>query len=514
MSWMSGTTTVSPIFFDGIADVTPPKSHCWEPIADLPNEWPDLVDPEVPAYVQTWLEQAKELREKDSYQTFLKKLRRQFAIETGAIENVYRISESGTRTLLAKGLDSALLSHDDTDEPPALVVSRIKDQYAAIDGLYEYVSSQRGLTNSYIRELHQILTAHQDTYDARDTLGRDVKRDLPRGVWKKLPNNVEGPDDFVFEFCPPEQVESEMDRLLKLHETHVAEDVTPLVEAAWFHHRFALIHPFTDGNGRVARCLATLVLLKNNWFPLVVTRADKLDYLGALRQADSGELRPLVGLFGNLQRKVIREALSIAEDTLREASKIQGIIASVKTTLERRREEKNDQIAGSFDVADTLQFAAKSRLEEMGKEITKALQSVNTEFEAFDLGAVRGDEKKAHYYYRQIVRCATKLDYFANLHEYRSWAALALITDVRTEILFSFHAIGRGRSGVMGCTAMAYTKNIDEDGKTVIDDVTPLTREPFEFTYPEDPANVRQRFDRWIEDCLVSGLDRWKNEIG
>lgn len=52
-------------------------------------------------------------------------------------------------------------------------------------------------------------------------------------------------------------------------------EVSPEVEAAWLHHRFTQIHPFQDGNGRIARLLASLVFIKAGWFPLVVTRDDR-----------------------------------------------------------------------------------------------------------------------------------------------------------------------------------------------------------------------------------------------
>jgi hypothetical protein len=303
-----------------------------------------------------------------------------------------------------------------------------------------------------------------------------------------------------------------MERLLSLHERHLDQKVSPLVEAAWLHHRFALIHPFTDGNGRVARCLATLVLLKERWFPLVVTRSDRTSYIDALRRADSGDLRPLIRLFGTLQRKVIREALSVAKETLQETAKVQGIIESVKTALERRRDEKNDLVHQSFQVAETLQYDARSRLDEMAKDIAQSLQSVDPKFNAFAFGACT-DEDRAHYHHYQIVQCARDLGYFANLQAYRSWAVLAIETEVRTEILFSIHAVGRGSSGVMACAAMIYTKRPSDEGKTIIGEVTPLTDEPFEFTYAEEPDNVQHRFQKWLEGCLVSGLDRWRNEI-
>ncbi len=106
-------------------------------------------------------------------------------------------------------------------------------------------------------------------------------------------------------------------RLVTWHLEHEQRNVSPEIESAWLHHRFALIHPFTDGNGRVARCLATLVLLKYQWFPLVVTRGDRAEYLSAIRKADQDDLAPLVQLFGQLQKRAIKHALSLTEEVER-----------------------------------------------------------------------------------------------------------------------------------------------------------------------------------------------------
>ncbi len=84
------------------------------------------------------------------------------------------------------------------------------------------------------------------------------------------------PDGLIHEYCPPEQVTSEMDRLIELHREHQIGEIPPEVEAAWLHHRFTQIHPFQDGNGRIARCLASLVFIQAKWFPLVLTRGDRL----------------------------------------------------------------------------------------------------------------------------------------------------------------------------------------------------------------------------------------------
>ena len=156
-------------------------------------------------------------------------------------------------------------------------------------------------------------------------------------VVKSFNNHVEHADGTRFEYCPYEHVSQEMDNLVAMHAEHNRIGVPPEVEAAWLHHRFSLIHPFVDGNGRVARCLATLILLKASWLPLVVTRHDKSDYIATLRDADRGDLSPLVRMIGRLQRKAIREALSLTEEVIQESGALSSILSAVQQKFTKRR---------------------------------------------------------------------------------------------------------------------------------------------------------------------------------
>lgn len=127
------------------------ESHVWKPVQDLPAKWTDLANPQIEALVTAWHEQAKQLRNKNSYTEFLTRLRRQWAVETGILERLYALSEGATKTLIEKGLDAAFIGHEDTDRNPSDVVVVIQDQYAAIEGLYQFISGQRPLGTSYAK---------------------------------------------------------------------------------------------------------------------------------------------------------------------------------------------------------------------------------------------------------------------------------------------------------------------------------------------------------------------------
>lgn len=70
---------------------------------------------------------------------------------------------------------------------------------------------------------------------------------------------------------------------------------------SWFQHRFVFIHPFLDYNGRVARMLTILILLKLSLPPVEIkaeTGNDRKRYLEAMYAADAGDYQKLINLIG------------------------------------------------------------------------------------------------------------------------------------------------------------------------------------------------------------------------
>ena len=63
-------------------------------------------------------------------------------------------------------------------------------------------------------------------------------------------------------------------------------EMRPVDLAILFHYRYIRIHPFEDGNGRIARLLVNYILSRHDYPMVVVRTRNKNEYLEALHQSD------------------------------------------------------------------------------------------------------------------------------------------------------------------------------------------------------------------------------------
>lgn len=486
----------------------------WQRIEDLSSDWQNLASSELPNLVIVWNEQADRLRQSSEFQTFNKKLCREIAIETGIIERLYTIDRGITRLLIEQGIEEALIPHGATDRSVKQIVSLIQDQEAAIEGLFDFVGGQRTLSTSYIKQLHQLLTQSQDSTEALDPLTKEIfSVSLIKGDWKRQPNNPLRPDGTVHEYCPPEQVASEMDQLMALHHQHRSQTVPPEIEAAWLHHRFTQIHPFQDGNGRVARCLASLVFIQANWFPLVLTRDDRAVYIAALERADRDDLSGLINLFAKSQKQAFLRSLGLSEQVLSEGRRTQAIISSITEKLKQNQSASIQERCKKVEsFASSLFDIASSRLQEVADEIKLSVQNFVNDAQVFTISACVGDPRS--YYHRyQVVETAKQLGYFANLRNYHTWIQLIINIETSTTLLLSFHALGHEYRGLLVCTPCAYHRDNSEESERNISDIQPLIDSPFQFSYADKEENLIERFTQWLEAVILTGLEYWNESI-
>ncbi|MEP6741642.1 MAG: Fic family protein [bacterium] len=483
----------------------------WAPIKDLPDNWPELQHTEFESLAEIWKEQSNTLQKRDALRQFNDRLRREWAIETGIIENLYSIDRGITQILIEKGIEESLIPHGATDKPAEKIIPILKDQEDVLEGLFDFVAQRRDLSNSYIKELHQALTRHQDTVQAVNGVGRLVEVDLLRGDWKRQPNNPTRPNGQLHHYAPPEHVAAEMDTLIKLHHEHGVKQVPPEVEAAWLHHRFTQIHPFQDGNGRIARALASLVFLRASWFPLVINRDLRGEYIEALETADENNLSPLVDLFSRVQKKAFLMALSLSENVLQEPSRLRQVIAAAGDRLRARKFAHKAQLKSkAFEISTQLEDQAEKRLHLVAEQLNIELKTLDQNYFA-DIW--RNDATNDFWFRKDIVSVAKDLNYYADTRTYRAWVRLRIKEDRQTDLVLAFHSLGVEFLGIMAVTAFMEFRDKKEDDEVSIDGPHVLSREVFQFSYSEQEAQVAERFDHWLSNVVLLGLDQWRKQL-
>lgn len=145
--------------------------------------------------------------------------------------------------------------------------------------------ADRSLTEADIRELNKVILVEPFFKEALTADGQETRKLIQIGEFKSTPNSVRLSSGALFEFALPNETPALMQVLTEWYRTI---DKHPVLVAAEWHYRFICIHPFEDGNGRVARLLVNYHLMRNGFPPIVIKSKDKSKYLTALQKADSG----------------------------------------------------------------------------------------------------------------------------------------------------------------------------------------------------------------------------------
>lgn len=468
---------------------------------------------EIHALAKLWEEKKENMKDSDVTEKFITKMHLEWSIETGIIERLYTWDRGLTETLIDKGLNSELISREGNynRQKTKNIIGIIKDQQEIIEGLFPFVKDKKKLTEHYIRELHQKITQNQDYTDALTAQGEIVQMPLLKGAYKKQPNNPKRTDGSVHEYCPVEHVDSEMQNLMKLYHQYEDEKRDPVLLSAWLHHRFTQIHPFQDGNGRIARTLASLVLIKANFFPLLVKNSDRTEYLDALETADKGNLKALFNLFIRIQRQSLLSALELNRNIENQEAKIlQSTFEVIKHRDEEKQQDKNRKLQ---KIAQELHKMICSKLEEIKDEINDGFK--NNEMYSANVQSAENHDKTNYYYSKEIIDMAKKHNYYANRRDYQSWVRLAIFTGSTFEILYSMHGYGHSHNGIMVVSPFCFEKadSENESDNIITHEVRSCHPEIFQFNYIEDIKDIQMRFDDWLQESILYALAEWNRSV-
>ncbi|CAI4229474.1 unnamed protein product [Auanema sp. JU1783] len=118
----------------------------------------------------------------------------------------------------------------------------------------------------------------------------------------------------VGRFTPvaPEYVPYQMQEFVDWLNSQELDDMDPVEKAAIAHYKLVLIHPFVDGNGRTARLLLNLILMRSGFPPVILPVESRAKYYSVLGTANLGDLRPFIRYVAQHTENTLQSYISAA----------------------------------------------------------------------------------------------------------------------------------------------------------------------------------------------------------
>jgi Fic family protein len=491
-------------------------SYQWKPVEPLSDDEKKLDLVAMRPLYDNWRASKTRLQESSQEQLaeFNRRLVRRLSVETGILERLYDLDRGTTEALVAYGFAEDFISASSTNIEPSLLIEILRDQEAAIQIVLDCVANNRALTKGLIHELHGILTRHQESTTAVDPSGNRREIPLLKGKFKEQPNNPKRMDGSMHEYCPPIQVDSEIEKLLSWLPEYRDED--PVLVAAWFHHRFTQIHPYQDGNGRLARTLTSLILLRAGLLPLVVDRDLRIEYIKSLESADRRDLSFLAAMFARLEQNAILQALSVDIDAeiSDHKSLTSAVIGSLADKFNKRRTQKLAELRRANSVAFELRAKARAILERDFDQIHSTLRELGRPNVFVNEGGP--DHANEHFYRFEVVKSAKKSGKFANLNESHYFVkGVIQVNKQRLTFVVSFHHVGRQLTGIMEATAFSKIASYDDsdEHESAPETFSLCSIEPFVFTHKTKVSDVAEAFDNWLDAALSVAVKEYGDQL-
>jgi Fic family protein len=181
-----------------------------------------------------------------------------------------------------------------------------------IEYIKSIVSKKEHITEATIRNLHGLILKSIDDAEAGNYRRQNVRI---LGANHLPPQSIKVPDL--------------MGKFLEWFYSNEFKIDIPVL-AAKVHYKLVMIHPFIDGNGRMARLLMNLVLMKHGYPPAIILKIDRKKYYQVLNEANIGKKQPYEDFIGkSIERSLILYLSSLEKNqhedkifiTLKEASK-------------------------------------------------------------------------------------------------------------------------------------------------------------------------------------------------
>jgi Fic family protein len=253
----------------------------------------DLLSPDLTQKIKNLEIEIEEFRQTPLDKIALEKLKEHFRthhiFHSAGIEG-NRLTLQETALVLKEGIDISGKPLKDSIE--------VKNLGLAYDFLYELVQQDVPISENYIKQIHQLIVGPDNT--------------LSPGEYRNIGVIITGS-----EHKPPEPFEVPI-KMMELFEW-ISENLNqnPIIVSAIAHHEFVKIHPFKDGNGRTARILLNLILLKKGFRICNIRRDERPMYYDALSIADTGIYEPIVEVVAENCSNLFSEYIRVRDESNR-----------------------------------------------------------------------------------------------------------------------------------------------------------------------------------------------------
>jgi len=196
------------------------------------------------------------------------------------------------------------------------------------------VDKTRDITETDVRQLNKIILVRPYWKEAITPEGNPTRKEIIPGVYKSSPNSVRLKNGQIHEYASPQETPILMKELFDKYTLNIQH---PIIVAAWLHHQFVSIHPFDDGNGRVARLLTNYILMRYNYPPVIIKTESKEEYITALQKADLGDIEPFVQFLVNELRWSLDISIKASKgESIDEPGDLDKRIELLKRKLEKK----------------------------------------------------------------------------------------------------------------------------------------------------------------------------------
>jgi len=202
----------------------------------------------------------------------------------------FSYTEEETKVLLEDGLTAGGKTLRD--------VYAIVGHAKAYDYMYELIGKKSILENDILK-FHSMLAGALDSNDA--SLGR----------YRTVEVFISGSK---YEFMKAKEVPNAMK---KFFEQYLGKKATlhPVEFAAFIHKEIATIHPFEDGNGRVARLAMNTALIQEGYLPAIIPPTKREEYASVLDKTHFGSDSEYYTFMANCEYETLQSMIRLIESS-------------------------------------------------------------------------------------------------------------------------------------------------------------------------------------------------------